>query len=201
MRYVGYKPMAEMPIPENCLNCNQKDTVHITIYQKYLGVLQIPIVPLIKSTRSKCSHCKEQFEEEDMPYAYGKYIDDMKSSVKTPVWMFSGLGLIILLGGLYWYLEKKKQDNTREYIEHPKAGDIYKIKTKEGKYTIAEVDLVYHDSIMIKPSVYEANVSKGVDDIIAKGESAFVHDRLYTVAYKQIKKMYEEEMIYEVQRK
>lgn len=80
-------------IPDQCTFCKQKDTLFMSIFQRYVHVFWIPIVPIGKGGFSQCSHCKQLLVEKSFPGSLYLTFENVKLKTKTPWWCFIGLGL------------------------------------------------------------------------------------------------------------
>ena len=81
-------------ISQNCRNCNNAETVHMYVFQKYFHVFWIPVFPIGQRTVSQCTFCKQVLETNQMPAGYSDAVNDAKQQAKTPWWAFIGLGII-----------------------------------------------------------------------------------------------------------
>jgi hypothetical protein len=84
-------------IASKCVHCNNAETVHIFVFQKYFHVFWIPFFPIGQRTVSQCTFCKQVLETNQMPESYHEALIDVKQQTKTPWWAFIGVGVIGLL--------------------------------------------------------------------------------------------------------
>jgi len=77
-----------------CHYCSNRDTLQMNIFQRYLHIFWIPVVPIGKTGVSQCAHCKQVLTMSQMPDDLKLSYDNLKLEAKTPWWAFSGLFLI-----------------------------------------------------------------------------------------------------------
>ena len=82
-----------------CTNCNTQGSLKFSIYSSHFHIFWIPIFPYGKKGFSECEHCKQGLKLKKMPESYKREYDKLKDEVRTPVWQFSGLVLLISLIG------------------------------------------------------------------------------------------------------
>ena len=91
------KQLAKEHVTTKCANCGTQNSIEIYIFQKYAHVFWIPLFPLQKTAVSQCEHCKQVLKPKEMPPALLADYEQLKTQSKTPIWTFSGLGLIAAL--------------------------------------------------------------------------------------------------------
>jgi hypothetical protein len=99
MYIIGHKSilMAKEMAQEKCPNCASNHSVEIEVFQKYVHFFYIPYLPAGKTGVSYCSNCKQSMLDKDMPANLKEAYQQLKAKTKIPIWMFSGLVLMILL--------------------------------------------------------------------------------------------------------
>ncbi|MCW5909024.1 MAG: hypothetical protein KIS94_14255 [Chitinophagales bacterium] len=187
-------------VPDKCANCGTDNSVSVSAFQRYAHVFWIPLFPIGKIGASECSNCKQVLEVKDMPSSYRETYDRLKMQSTTPKWTFAGLGIIaaLVLWGAYASNQDKKENLA--YINDPKAGDIYEIKSDSKSYTLYKVDYTDADTVFVKLNEYESNKLSGLSDIKAKGDEAFTD---YSVGFTkaELLQMLESGELYDIERK
>ncbi len=167
------KVLATETLTEKCPNCGAIASVQLSVVQKYVHVFWIPCIPLGKTGISQCGNCKQVLKLKSMPQSFKDAYDAFKAQAKTPVYMYSGLGLIVLLFAWATY---HGQQNAKQYallITAPQKGDIFEIKTNENKYTLYKVDAVVGDTVFVRPNNFETSEESGLSDLKQKGDTSF----------------------------
>ncbi|TRX54279.1 zinc-ribbon domain-containing protein [Fulvivirga sp. M361] len=140
-----------------CDNC-QEQNLFLTIYSKYVHIFWIPLFPFKKSALMHCGHCQKATEEKQMTPDFKEKIKQLKNSVSTPKYLYSGLIIIVLAIGYFSFAGSQAKKMEQAFLEEPMEGDIYKNidKTEETtyKYYLWKVAKVENDSVFVSPSSY-----------------------------------------------
>lgn len=191
------KEVAREHIVEKCPHCGTMNSIDMHVFQKYAHVFWIPFFPMGKTGISQCDHCRQVLNPKEMPASLRAAYDNLKAGSRTPIWTFSGLGLIVLLVAFAIVQDKKKNEKNAKLIAAPIAGDIFKIKTTDRKYTLYKVDEVSADSVFILINNYEVNKLSGLHELESKSYSPDI----YGFSKKELKTMLESGEILDIQRK
>ncbi|MFV8376594.1 hypothetical protein [Flavobacterium sp. LB1P62] len=148
---------------EKCPKCETESTLYFSIYRRYTHITLIPLFPTGKSVYIKCSHCKENFNYEDLPKNIQLRLRNVK--LDRSIWMF--LGSIILALFIIFTLNNyfDKKDETNVLIKNPIEGDIYNLKFSNGYYSTMRIDKVTRDSVYVTKNEYNAYMPYEVDEI------------------------------------
>ena len=181
-----------------CPNCNTNVSMIYSIFGKYAHLYMIPFFPIKKLTFAECNSCKKTFEKIELSPLIQQKLEreKEKNNVKIPVWMFSGLFLIVLIVALSFYSSHQTDVDSESFIVSPKVGDIYLINSAEGHYSTMKIDQVSKDSLIIFMNDMEIDSKTDIDKI----DLAENYKKTYTVSKKNMLKLYKEEKIYEVKR-
>lgn len=118
-----------------CPRCGSGPMAH-NIFRNYFHIWYIPFFPLNKKIISKCMSCGAEVNQLELPPGT-KEQAFMNSTRRTPVWMFSGVALIFIAGGISMVSSTFRNDkNTaKEYrtqetenedvVEYEKSTDDY----------------------------------------------------------------------------
>jgi hypothetical protein len=181
-----------------CSGCLNKGTTEINVFSKHFYLYWIPIFPVGKIGVSHCRNCNHTFEESHMPNDVKKENMSIKQTAKPRIWQFSGLVVIALLI-LWGTMQSGKTSKLRDqYLQNPAVGDVYETKTETSSYTTLKVVAVQGDSLVLAPNNYETNKMTGIYKI-DKNEN--YSDTTFMTSKAQIKKMYDESTIFDVNRK
>lgn len=125
-----------------CENCNGFDH-RFSIYQEYFHVFFIPIFPSsIKTIKCVCLKCNDTFNQTKKEH----YL----SITRTPVFLYSGVILLIglitagLIGNIYTQSQKS------ELVKKPKIGDVYQIRENAGNlptYYFVKIKNIHLDTV------------------------------------------------------
>jgi hypothetical protein len=143
-----------------CTQCQQKQSV-IVIFAKYVHLFWIPVFPYKKTAIIVCTHCKQETEEKAITLGTKDAIQQLKSAVPIPKYLFSGLALITLAIAYFTYKGIKDSEKEQAYLSNPQAGDIYLMKSEEEKgpykYFLTKVRKVEGDSLWVSYSSFGYN--------------------------------------------
>ncbi len=144
-----------------CPNCQQNDS-HIVIVAKYVHIFWIPVFPYKKSALVFCNQCKHETQDEKaiMPGNEG-LVKKLKAAVPLPLYLFSGLAIILVAIGYFTYAGAQDEKQEQSYVEDPHAGDVYLIKSSEEpsayNHYLLKVRDVVGDSLWVSYSSYFYN--------------------------------------------
>jgi len=74
-----------------CPKCNSTNSTKISVIGIYKHVIHIPFISSGKSGESNCTKCNETFKLHTMPNSIKLAYYELKETVKTPIWFYSGL--------------------------------------------------------------------------------------------------------------
>ena len=99
------------------------------VYQRYFHIFWIPCFPLAKTVATECSHCKQVKEGKEVPEDQRPALVEARRNARTPIWMFSGVIVGILLFAVLYVIgslvQREEQQATAEYLTSPQSGDLY----------------------------------------------------------------------------
>ncbi|RYY44473.1 MAG: zinc-ribbon domain-containing protein [Chitinophagaceae bacterium] len=190
------KKLATEHLPDKCPHCGTQNSLDLQVFQKYAHIFWIPFFPLKKRVMSQCDHCKQVLEEKEMPSSLAGSFESLKKQTKTPLWMFSGIGLLALLIIAIVVSEQNKDKRNAQLILTPAVGDLFKIKTKDNQYTLYKVSGVSSDSVIIQPSNYEVSKVTGLHKL----EKQSFSDELFGFSKAELKAMVDNGEILDIER-
>ena len=181
-----------------CPNCENETSMTYSVFGKYAHVYWIPFFPIGKVGVAECNTCKRTYEIKELPENIKTKYDreKEKSAVKTPIWFFSGLFVIAGLVILGYFMSKQTTANELTYLEQPQVGDVYEFNTDTGYYSTMKLESIKGDSLFFFINEMETNKKSGISDI----DKASNYKEIYGYSKVEIKKMYEEKDIYEINR-
>ncbi|GAA4045830.1 zinc-ribbon domain-containing protein [Flavobacterium chungnamense] len=182
----------------DCPHCETNISMNYAVFGKYAHIYWIPFFPIGKTTVAECNNCKRTFEYSELTQPIQTKLDreKEKDAVKTPIWMFSGLGIIAVLVAIGIYSSGETEKKEAEYLKAPKVGDVYKFESNPGFYSTMKVESVLKDSLHVLVNDMETNKTSGINDI-DKPEN---YKELYGYSKEEIRKMYKDKKIYEIER-
>ncbi|WP_299523193.1 hypothetical protein [uncultured Lutibacter sp.] len=80
-----------------CPKCNTQNSTKVSIIGVYKHLVQIPFLSGGKSGESICISCNQKFTLKNMPASIKLAYFELKETVKTPIWFFSGLIVVKVL--------------------------------------------------------------------------------------------------------
>ena len=180
-----------------CPNCKNRDDLEYRDYGGISRILIVPTAPLRRITKVFCNSCQKEFKlkelSDDIKQAV-KY-ERSKNPIKTPIWQFTGIIILlsILFFGIYTGIEMTKLE--KEYIKLPLKNDIYKTNIK-GKYSTLKVYKVTKDSVYILLNKFSLDSYKGLEEINIEEN----YSEIKVLSKRELQKLYDENLIYEVNR-
>ncbi len=196
---VRSKELAKEMVSHTCENCGTQNSIDLYVFQKYAHVFWIPFFPAGKTGVSVCNNCKQVLKLKQMPPQLAERYERLRSEEKTPVWMFSGLGVLAVLIVAGVIFSKQKDEKNALLITSPHQGDVFEVRTKEQQYTLYKVYEVKGDSAYIQLSNYETNKPSGLVDLKAKGAAAYTQD-IYSFSKTELQQMLQSGEIIDIQR-
>ena len=162
------KEIARGKIRAACTNCQEPNSINLFIVQRYAHVYWIPFIPAAKKAISECTKCNQVLEKKQFPESYKVDYEDLKFHAKTPIWMYTGLGLLaILIVAIFISISLDNTENA-ELVLAPQKGDIYEIKLSDKEYTLYKVDKVEGNAVYMFENEYATDKSGGVKDLLLK---------------------------------
>jgi hypothetical protein len=183
-----------------CGHCEAKDSLEMYTFSRYAHIFWIPLFPYKKEAVTQCNHCKEILSKKEFSSDLLAKYEEMKLNIKTPYWQFIGLAAIALLVtlGIYTGIQDDKRD--KAFLNAPKPGDIYEIKTKGGQYTLFKVAEVKKDSVYVMFNQFETNKKSGLSSKEFIQEDSYVQDEYMPFSKSDLLKMKESGEIQGVKR-
>ncbi|WP_121810131.1 hypothetical protein [Mucilaginibacter kameinonensis] len=158
---------------DTCPNCNTANSIQMNVFQRWAHIFWIPFFPIGKTGVSQCLNCKQVLKLKEMPASLKLSYDNLKVQTKIPVWTFAGCFLIVI-GSIFFYIsEKQKSKKVNQWVLSPQKNDVFHIKLKNDHYTLYKVNKVSGDSVYLALNKYEVDREDGLDDIAAKGDTAY----------------------------
>ena len=194
------KQLAKEITTEKCANCDTHSSIEMYVFQRYAHVFWIPLFPVGKTIATQCNHCKQVLKQKEMSSSLKQVAYNLKSTAKTPIWMFSGLALLAILITSAVISDNKKKERNALLITAPQSGDVFEVRTEDNQYTLFKVEDVQADTVLVLVNNYQTNKSSGLSEIKSKGEKAY-SDEIYTIARKDLKDMFDKGKILDINRK
>lgn len=80
----------------SCKKCGNKRMV-VSLFQPYFHILFMPVFPLKKRGAAQCLNCRDVVLNKRLEGKMIEIRDELEKKYSTPIWMFSGLFLFIIL--------------------------------------------------------------------------------------------------------
>jgi hypothetical protein len=155
------------------------------VFQKYVHFFYIPYLPAGKTGVSYCSNCKQVMVDKDMPANLKAAYQQLKAKTKIPIWMFSGLVLMILLIVYQLNNEQRAQKALATQMDQVVAGDVLELKLAKDNFTLYKVYRIKADSVLLQANEYQSTTAAGLKDIV---DSAYATNLRY-ITKSELKKM------------
>ncbi|WP_456438227.1 zinc-ribbon domain-containing protein [Psychroserpens sp.] len=181
-----------------CPNCENQTSMTYSIFGKYAHIYWIPAFPIGRENVVECNSCKRTFKLNELSEPIKQKFNREKEDAKTPIWYFSGIGIIAFLIALISYNSMQSDKENAIYIKEPAIGDVYSIKGSAfGYYSTMKVTEVTQDSVFTIISDYEVGKKSGVNEV---DKSEYYTDQIEHLSKEQLISMYESETIYDIDR-
>jgi hypothetical protein len=149
------KELGTKRIPGEKSPYDETKDIEITGVAKYFHIFWIPLFPYSKKVYPYCPSTNQQIANQDISQRTENKIKEAKKSMKSPIYMYSGLIIIAGLILLGIYNDGKRFDEVGENLQTLKASDILVLYDQEDtNYTFAVVTDVDDDVISLKFSNY-----------------------------------------------
>jgi hypothetical protein len=187
MYIIGHKSisLAKEMVQDKCPNCASNHSVEMEVFQKYVHFFYIPYLPAGKTGVSYCSNCKQSMLDKDMPANLKEAYQQLKAKTKIPIWMFSGVVLMILLIVYQLNNEQRAQKAIAKSIDNLVDGNVLEFKLEKNNFTLYKIHRINGDSVLIRANEYQSSTAEGLKDIV---DSAYVNDLRY-LSKTELKKM------------
>lgn len=179
-----------------CDNCNEITNHNISVYGKYGYLYWIPVFPMSKKVFSECTNCNYTQDFNGMNEKLRNASADVKRNTKTPIWYWSGLGIIgvIFVFGIFSAVQHDK--DVVDYIASPLKGDVIDYKPTEY-YSTLKIANVTKDSIFLIPNDYEIERKSKLYKI---DKSKNYTAEPYAVSKEEFKKLFKEKVFLDIDR-
>lgn len=162
------KEIGRGKIRTTCIKCQEPTNINIFIIQRYAHAYWIPFFPSGKKIISECTNCEHLLEKKNFPEKYLNGYKEIKSGIRTPIWMYTGLGIIgFILIAIFASREQKYSENA-ELLLSPQKGDIYEIRLPDQQYTIYKVNKVEGNTVYFFENEYTTNKLSGIEELSQK---------------------------------
>lgn len=177
-----------------CPHC-KTESVWAQIVAFYVHIFWIPLFPYKKSGQFACSSCNSLVDGNEL----SETVKLMKKSVRFPLYLFSGLGIIVAFV-TYMFVNSNIEDKKElGYLSHPEKGDIYHLKdseeTSEYKYYLWKVDEVFDDSLYVSQNAYSYN---GLPDQLLEDDGFY--DTYYVIDKSVLEELHDSGELVKIQR-
>ncbi|WP_066628849.1 zinc-ribbon domain-containing protein [Labilibacter marinus] len=180
-----------------CPNCETKDSITSSFFGKYFHIFWIPTFSLGKKSAAQCIQCNHVFKPKEMPDDIKRAYNEIKQDSKIPIWHFSGLIFIALLIAFLSYSSNVEAQNEQEYINNPLTGDVYEYEDGPENYSTIKVIEVTEDSIVFVQNNYGFTTKSGLHEI--ENDTCYGDD-IYILSRTELKNMYVENIIFDINR-
>lgn len=180
---------------EKCPKCKTENSLHFSIYRKYVHLTLIPLFPVGKSVFINCNHCDGNFDYEDLNENCQQKLANEKLS--NSLWLFSGSFIIFLF--LIFTINSFLSDNdeTKLLIKKPIIGDVYNLKFSNGHYSTLKINKITADSVYTTHNDFYVYLPYELDDL-DKAEN--YSNRKVSYSKKDLKQLYNNDEIIKIKR-
>ncbi|ADV50677.1 hypothetical protein Celal_3412 [Cellulophaga algicola DSM 14237] len=181
-----------------CDNCNENTVHNLSVYGKYAYLYWIPVFPMGRKSFSECTNCKVTLEQNGMNEKLKNASKEVSKNTKTPIWYWSGLGIILAIIGVIIFTNLKHSGDLQDYINEPAVGDVIKYKNSEsGYFTTLKITSITADSVFVIQNDYETNKKSDVNEI---DKLANYTEPSYFMGKDEIRNLFDEKVFYDIKR-
>lgn len=135
------KHFATLELPQaSCPACQRPGQLAVALVGRYAHVYWVPFFPYQKLAVVQCQACGSDWAATAVPPTLAPAVRELKKSVSHPLWMWSGLALLVvaLLGGYFYGIHDSHNDEA--LLATPQAGDIYTVRSDSANmYSLLKV--------------------------------------------------------------
>ncbi|MCU4157290.1 zinc-ribbon domain-containing protein [Carboxylicivirga sp. A043] len=182
----------------SCPHCGEKGGIYNSVYGRYVHIFWIPTLSIGKTGAAQCSHCKKVYKPKEMNDDLKRSYKTLKSDTRIPFWHFSGVAIIAIIIALFTINDKAEAQNELEYLDNPMIGDVYEYKADKNEFSTLKVVEVDEDSVYFVYNNYNYSQKSGIEAIDV--DSCYSNEA-YMVSREELKAMYNDGTIYDVNRK
>lgn len=174
-----------------CNSCSSKEALEMYTFSRYFHIFWVPFFPYRKEAITQCNHCKQILNKKEFSSDLSLQYEEMKTNIKTPYWQYIGGVLFVVL--IISIFSSIKEDNKRDiaFLNAPQPGDIYKIRTPDGQYTLYKVSEVKSDSVYVLFNEFETNKQSGLRQVKMNEATSFITEDYLPIAKKDLMAMKE----------
>ncbi|OEK02234.1 hypothetical protein BFP97_12220 [Roseivirga sp. 4D4] len=148
-----------------CTNCGH-ESAHIIVSASYAHIFWIPVFPYKKVLHLVCDNCQHANKPKEVSPEVRALAKGLKSSVRFPFYMFSGVAIIMALVAYFAVETYMDEQRFEKYLTEPEVNDIYYLYDKdeptEYKYSLLKVIDIREDSIDVSPNSFGYNYEPAV---------------------------------------
>lgn len=152
-----------------CPACAVPDKLSVSLFGRYAHVYWIPLFPYSKPTVMQCGHCQRAWAGKDIPTALHPTILALKKQTRTPLWHWSGVGLVAI--ALAWGLVASTQNDRADkaFLAAPHVGDIYTVHSPDDstQYSLLKVVSARGNTVEVAGNEYETASSSPLAELNA----------------------------------
>ena len=153
---------------EACPHCKTHNSLYISIVQRWAHVFWIPFFPIGKTGVSQCSNCKQVLKVKEMPAAIRMSYDNIKAQANTPVWAFSGIGVIAVVALAITLMNHQKGQKVTRMIPVLQKEDIIHLRLSDTTFTLAKVSRVKGDTVFLLYNKFVTNRFMEIGELKSK---------------------------------
>ena len=193
--FIGSKKSS---LSTTCNHCQTAGKITYSIFRSHAHVFWIPMFPIGRKAISECQHCKQTLSFKEMSAAMKKESSVARKEAKGPIWQFSGLFIFPALIVFAFFIGKRESVKEAEYLSNPLVGDVYNYYTDSSQYSTMRIVHLNKDSIYVQLNNYEIGRSSKTYTIDKEKNYS---KKAYGYSKKEIKEMYEQKIIVDIDRK
>ena len=155
----GQLPNAKCPCGES------QNKMTVSVFGRHVHIFWIPLFPAGKTAVFECQQCHKGFKKKELNDDGKLAYKNFKTTVKTPIWKYSGLAIIAVLIAFGFYSSKQDEAKIAAYVAQPAMFDVYTFRTESNYYSTFKVLEVFKDSMYVSYNAMETNKLSRVRDI------------------------------------
>ena len=148
-----------------CPACHVPDRLQVGLVSRYAHVYWVPLFPYQKIAVLQCTSCGSSWEAPGPP-ALAPALRDTKRQHAHPVWTWSGLVLLALLGLGSYLFGLRDHRNDEALLANPRPGDIYTVHSDSAQaYSLLKVLRVGGNGVELVANEYQTTDSDPIESL------------------------------------
>ncbi len=99
-----------------CERCQKTSAQHVSVFSKHAHLYWIPLFPIGRVIVSECESCKITIKQKEFSAPLKSQLQLQKDNIKTPIWKWTGTGIIAMLIFAIWSISPSPDKDPRRQL-------------------------------------------------------------------------------------